>query len=105
MATATVIRAGGRDRFGDPLPASEHTVDGCTFFPRRAGEQTREDNHGASTVIVGAVLFAPVDADIVATDRIRLDGVVYDVEGEPGKWDDARGDLSVLEVALRRVTG
>jgi hypothetical protein len=94
--TVTVLRPGGRDDFGDPLPGTEHAIAGCLFAPRGSSESS----DFANTVITGAQLFAPAGADIRATDQVRIRGVVYDVEGDVGDWGAAG-----VQVALQRGTG
>lgn len=94
--TVTVLRPGGTTPFGDPLPGSSHSVDGCLFAPR----SSNESSDFANTVITGAQLFGPAGADIKATDQIQVRGVVYDVEGDVGDWGKAG-----VQVALERSTG
>lgn len=94
--TVAVLRPGGRDAFGDPLPGTEHDIAGCLFAPRGSDES----DGFANTVITGAQLFAPAAADIRATDQVRVRGVVYEVEGDVGDWGRAG-----VQVALQRGTG
>jgi len=37
--TVTVQRPAGTNRYGDPLPAAEHTIDGCVLAPAGSDEQ------------------------------------------------------------------
>jgi hypothetical protein len=56
--------------------------------------------------VSGRVLIAPADAPIEAADAIRFpDGLVFEVDGEVGRWSGSLTDLDHIEVALRRVTG
>lgn len=95
--TLTAVRPGGKDKFGDPLPATETDVAGCVVWPRSS---TETENH-SDTVIVGLSVLFPSGTDIKATDQVRRAGVLYDVDGEPGTWDADTG----IEVALTRGTG
>lgn len=99
--TVTVTRAAAKDAFGDPTGAPgvvPHTVDGCLLAPGGSAEtQNRAD-----TVATDWDLYAPVGADIVATDQVEVPGIGFPVEvhGDPKVWPDAG-----LVVALRRVAG
>jgi hypothetical protein len=101
--TITRIRPPERDKNGDPVPGSGSEVDigGCSVQPRQSTEATDLRN----TVTTGLVAFVPAGADIAATDRIRWNGTVYAVDGEPAAWDDLNGAPDHVEVALRRVEG
>lgn len=96
--TITVLR-GGRDQHGDPLPTAPHDIADCIVYPRYSSEN---DTRGEQ-VIVGKAVLAPPGADILATDQVRIDGVVYDVEGEPGDWSHPFVDWHAgVQVALTR---
>ena len=101
----TVRRSGGRDpRTQDPLPASEHGIDGCAWAPRYASETTG----GGNTTITGLSLFVPYGADIRADDVVLLPGDdrVWEVDGEPGDWRNPFTDWRPgTEVALKRQEG
>ena len=65
--TVTVVRGGGVDRFGKPVPRSEHTVSNCLI-----GEATTEEVEAFSEVAsLDAVLSAPVMADFRSTDAVN----------------------------------
>lgn len=102
----TVLRPGGRDRHGDPIPGTSFTVVGCVISPRRASGPA-EDNDLGETVIVGYTLYAPYAADIRATDQVQITDPgfagTFDVVGEPGSWQNPfTGDKAGKEVALIR---
>ena len=101
--TVTVIRSAGRDRWGDLLPAIEHTIEGCVLYPRSSVELV----DGRDTIITGTVLLAPLGADIRATDRVRLaDGSEHDVRGTPGTWlSPLTGWAPGIQAVLEEVTG
>lgn len=48
--------------------------------------------------------FLPADADVVVTDRLRFQGVDYQVDGEPERWR-FRGANHHLEVLCFRIQG
>jgi hypothetical protein len=96
--TVTVVRPAGRDPFGDPLPgnAVEVNVGGCLVAPGPSVEV----GNGANRVEVDLVIYGPVGMDIVATDRARVRGQLFEVFGQPQVW----GSAGVV-VALKRTTG
>lgn len=106
MITVTRLRpAGGKDRYGDPADgaADEESIPGCAVAPRMSEEPQRRGRQG---VVTGLTLYVPPGWDIRHTDQFRIDGKVYDVEGEPGVWDNPHTDTPVgIEVALSRATG
>jgi hypothetical protein len=103
--TVTVVRPPGRDRYGDPLPgsATEVDYDGCAWWPRTSTEVAV----GQNTLIEGIDVFFPDSGtDVRATDRLRLRGVLYDVEGDPGEWrSELTGTEAGTQVSAKRVTG
>jgi hypothetical protein len=85
-----------------PGPDVEVPVAGCAVWPRTSSEQ----DQAQSQVIVGITLFVPPGTQVDAHDRVRVRGVVYQVDGEPGLYrSPLTGHASGIEVALRRVTG
>lgn len=103
--TVTVRRGGTDPRTGDPLPDTEHTIDGCAVAPRGSSESTDLGN----AVIEGLTMFAPYGADVLATDEIVLPDdpdVVWYVDGEPGNWRSPFTDWRPgTQVALTRQRG
>lgn len=104
--TAIRLRAGEPvvDAMGQEIPGpdTETPVVGCAVWPRTSDE--REQSR--AQVVTGLTLFVPVGADVRATDRFRVRGEVYQVEGEPGFWSSPlTGHAVGTEVALTRVTG
>jgi len=59
------------------------------------GQQRTESTHKA---------FLPAAADVLATDRLRHNGIVYQVDGDPERWL-FRGAEHHLEVFCFRVQG
>lgn len=96
---------GGVDKYGDPVAGTEDrtTLTGAFTAPRESSEIT---NRGRAGVIVGLTLFAPYDTDLAFTDQIEVDGTLYDIEGEPGRWRNPfSGREAGLQVALVRSSG
>jgi hypothetical protein len=107
MAHVTRLRStpGGVDIDGYPVVSTttETELGGVFVAPRQSLEITDRARAG---VIVGLTLYGPIDTDIVHTDRLRVDGVLYEVDGEVGQWTQPMsGWRAGLTVALSRVTG
>lgn len=109
--TVVIVRQspGGVDEYGDPISGSEERIDvpGCTWAPRLAGAASSEiDDRGRQGIIVGMTVYMPYDTDLRPSDQLVLDGLLYEVEGEPGKWHNRMtGRRAGLEVAARRSEG
>jgi hypothetical protein len=85
----TVLRGGGRDAKGNPLPSQEITVDDCLIAPRATSEPLDRTNGFDST----AVLYHDPEPGLVflASDRIRVPPGArmageWSVKGRPGEW-------------------
>lgn len=103
--TVTVLRPGGRDNNGDPLPGTKHDIDDCIVYPRQSsdGRASDDDDDRGESVIVGLTLLTPAGADIKATDQVRTGDHTYDVQGVPGDWDHPFIDWHPgIQVALTR---
>lgn len=107
--TVVVLRAAvATDRYGNTVPGAvtETTITGCAVVPPGARLSTTggtEVVYGRDTVEATMVLLAPLDTDIVATDRVRHAGTVYDVDGMPGRF--TLTSLQHVAARLRVVTG
>lgn len=105
--TVTVIRAShGPDRYGDQsrdwMHAPESDVKGCRVIPAGGGKELIVER---DEVVRRWTLFAPADADILPTDRIRYGGDIYEIDGQVRRWRSATGRLAHLECDLLRVEG
>ena len=103
---ATVLRPGPSttDDYGNdvPGPDTETTYTGCAVWPRVSSE----DVQARDQVIYGLYVLFPAGADVLATDRVRVRGQVYQVDGEPGVFHSPlTGTLIGPQVSLTRVTG
>ena len=102
--TVTLLRAaeteneyGNTER--DWVNATRTAVSGCSVQPVQGDEATV----GRDTIVSRWRLFAPADADIIATDRVEYDGAVYDVDGEVHGHTPVR--VRLLPNALRVLAG
>ncbi len=101
VRSVTVRDRTGSDRNGVPLPATTRQLDGCLLVPRSSSESTDLRD----TVIVGLTLFAPPGADVDAAMQVVVDGDVWEVDGEPGRWPVPAGWPFGVQVALKRQEG
>lgn len=107
--TVTVIRAAMvTDRYGNAVPGSttETDVTGCAVVPPGARLSTTggaEVVYQRDTVESEMILMAPLETDILPTDRVRHAGTTYDVDGQPSRF--AMTNLRHVAVRLKSVTG
>ncbi|MEV0608125.1 hypothetical protein AB0I61_17340 [Polymorphospora rubra] len=107
--TITVIRAGTRtDRLGDEVPdwdaATEHDVDRCKVNPA-TGAETSGPLDERAALSRRWILAAPPTADLLASDRVRWMGDVYEVDGEVLPWRSPHGGVDHLYAELTRWEG
>ncbi len=93
--TVTVIRKVKVDRLSSTPSGAppEHDIDGCAVMPRTSHEEER-----GWVIVEGRMVVAPYGADVLATDQVRVDNEVWDVDGEPGDYEDkrARGKATIF---------
>jgi hypothetical protein len=86
--TVTVLRPGSTtDAYGDPAPnwttATEIAHHGCAVAPRLEDEDRRNGREG---IVTGWTVYFPAGADVRGTDRVRIRGLEYRVDGQPAQW-------------------
>lgn len=97
------------DRYGEVTYTwVSRTIDGCAVAPRSSsrGAGGELSDGGRQGVIVGLTVYAPPDSAIDAHARVEIDGELFEVDGEVGRWRSpltgwAPGD----EINLKRVEG
>lgn len=95
--SVTVQRA-EYDRWNDATYTDHHVIGGCLEYPAGSVES---DN----AMTDNRMLLAPIGSDIKHTDRIKMRGLTFQVEGLPKEWvDPFTGWAPGMEVVLRRVT-
>lgn len=100
--TATIIRypTGAADEYGNPTRDDpDETDEPCRLDP----EATHEDTDNRETAISSWVLFLRADADVTHIDEVRIDGALYQIDGEPAPIRTPAG-LHHWEVPLQRVS-
>ena len=92
------------DRVANWKTAIEHEESDCMIRPVQ-GEETEVDGRRRSTVVTRWMLFAPLDADITAHDRVRWSGAVYKIDAEPQPVTTHSPFLDHLETQFTKVEG
>ena len=83
--------------------ASFAELQGCAFDPGSSSEPRLQ---GHDRVIVEPTLYIPFEADVKPRDRVRVEGVTYEVEGQPRRWRSPfTGRTPGAVVTLRLVEG
>lgn len=101
-ATVITRTPGAKDELGVPTwIETPVTVPGCFLQP----SDTDETLGNVDTVISHFKLFAPAGTPLTSTGRVVVDGVSYEVRGDPMPWSDNRGIPHHIECYLRRATG
>lgn len=104
--TITVHRE-QRDTFGNRSEVSQHSIVGCSVEVRHSKEEIGADRR--DTVVTGLRIYAPVDADVRATDVITLPAPVtgrFEVEGDVHRQiSPFTGWSPGCVIYLTRVTG
>lgn len=87
ITDVTVLRGGGRDSKGNPLPVVELLATDCIIVPR-----STSDPVDRSDVVDGkAVLYRDPGFTFLPTDRVRVPtgGLMagdWSIDGRPGEW-------------------
>ena len=78
--------------------AVEATLTGWSLQPGASSE----DLLNREAVRVDWTAYGPYDADVIASDRIRLPSGDYSVIGEPERWKSPTGRVSSTKLLLQR---
>jgi hypothetical protein len=103
--TLTGRTVSGRDAFGnDVYTTIQTTLDGV-FAPGPSVEQVQ----GRDVVTTQPTVYLPTGTDASAVDSLTIDGLAYEIDGEPNVWPPnpftGWQPAYSVEVKLRRVTG
>lgn len=104
--TVTVVRQAAQTlpTYGDTT-GSPTTFDvyPCVVWP----VSTAELIQGQDTVTWDLNCYMPVGTDILSSDQVEIDGVLYDVVGQSQSWGGQllKDDLGGVEVQLKAGTG
>lgn len=79
--------------------AAAHDVEGCSIQPGA----TSEDLQHRDGSLIAYTVWAPIDADVLSSDRILLYGEPFTINGEIIRW--ATGILDHTVIFLQRWEG
>ena len=104
FATDSIVRlrAGETsDSHGNSFPdwggaVEELTITGCSVQPGATVEML-ENREGTR---IDLTVYAPANADVRSSDRVRYDGEVFEVDGRPQRWKSPTGTLSHTVILL-----
>ena len=103
--TITRIRPGTKTERGSIVPdwatASEKTISGCSVQP--SSTSLSQDGRVLG-VTDGLTVYAPVDADVRAGDRICYGSDVYTINGDPLIWPGV-ARMQHIQLNLQRWRG
>jgi len=90
------------DNFGNRTAGSPVEVAGCVVY-QTPGVETVE---GQDTLVYTATVIAPPGTSIAATDRLTIDGAVFEVASQAIEWrSPLTGTEPGVQVTVRRVQG
>lgn len=104
----TRIRPGTKTVRGSVIPDWEHpsgdplTISGCSIQP--ATTSLSEDGRVLG-ISDGMTVYVPSGADVEAGDHIVIDNETYEINGEPRKWTSPTGNVSNIQLNLKRYSG
>ena len=93
---------GAYDDYGNPLtgPPTDATYP-CWYEPRGSSEDTAAKDQQ----IDGYWIYLPLSAPLAGADSVLLEGVEYQVVGEPGRQPGGFITPGFIKAAVERVTG
>lgn len=104
--TVTLIRPGPptQDAYGNDVAgaATEIDVTGCAVAPASSSENVAARDQ----VSQGLTVWLPAGTDVRPTDRMRVRGLLYAVDGSMSEWHSPfTGFDGPVQVSVTRVTG
>lgn len=93
----------GQDALGNDVYTDVETpIAGCVVYPRGSAELVQ----GQDLVTDGLTVLLPPGTAAAATDRAIVDGVTYEVDGQPSVWSNPFVPIAdSVQVQLKVVTG
>lgn len=101
---ATILRrveSGKKDRYGNALVETVEDDVRCAFQQRDRSES--EDGGELSKARWN--LWLPYGTELDTGDAVRVNGRVYEVEGEPGIFDEGSPSMWHVTAIVKRVAG
>jgi hypothetical protein len=106
---AVVVRVrpvmGGTSRYGDAeeTGTTREDIDGAFIAPSSSEDITGQGRHGVTD---RWTLYAPWETDLIHTDRVEVDGVLYELDGDVARWTQPwSGWRPGVVATLKRVAG
>lgn len=104
--TITVLHApladdGHNNMLPDWAHATSTIVRNCSADPGASLEYLLNRD----TSLIAWTVFAPAGTAVEATDRVKFNGVTYEVWGEPLRWNSASGHLDHVVIMLQKWGG
>jgi hypothetical protein len=102
--TVTLVKRvkGGPDDFGNDTWTTTMTDVRGAFAPGSSVEQIQ----GQDIVVTQPTVYLPPGTDATAIDAVQVDGLQYEIDGDPRNWvNPFTGWRAGVEVPLRRATG
>lgn len=94
------------DKRGTKTPdwenATTHTIDGCSVQPSMS---TRDFDGRVIQVTEEWTLYAPLDSDLKAGDRIEWQSLTFEIDGAPMPWKSPTGRVSHIWARLAEWRG
>lgn len=85
---------------------TETAYEGCAIVPRTPDAGREPLISGRFPVYIGVYVLGPIDMNVGPRDRIRVNGEVFEVEGDPVKWiSPLTGNHLGTQVNLLRMEG
>ena len=100
--TLTRLRAPVVMDHGSPVSDWDAAVEGSLPGWSLQPGASAEDLQNREAVRVDWTAYGPYDADVAATDMIRLPSGDYSVVGEPERWKSPTGRVSSTKILLSR---
>ncbi len=104
--TVTILRPGTptRDAHGNDVPGAdtEIPVEHCAVWPTGSTEKIQ----GHDQVSEQFTVWLPYGTAVLATDRVRVRGEIYQVTGRASSWSSPfTATRAGVEIRVERVTG
>jgi hypothetical protein len=97
------------DPYGNPVwdwdNATSTPLAGWRVQPMQGSRVSAAETIPREGLERGRRLFGPYDADVLTTDRIEWDGVVWSIDGDVDRWRSPTGALAHAEIILTRMEG
>lgn len=79
------VRSNGFDSHGDPITGEPERLTLLDAFTAPTTSNDVDDR-GRQGVIERRTLYGKYGADVLSTDEVEVDGVLFRVDGAPGHW-------------------